>query len=688
MIYASSANQAISGAISGSGALILSGSGSLTLSGNSIYTGPTIVNNGALIVTGSIGGGSLTVNGGTVQLGNDGSLFGAVVNNASLVFNRSDTFVFANGVSGTGTLIMNGTGTMLLSGSNSYSGATVINQGTLRLAGAPVAGSTAWFDAADPATLATSGSTVTAWSNKGAAGSSLSATQQGGTKPTLVAGALNGRSVINFNNATGLLSAGNINISGSADRTLFVVGNRGPGNNNMYFTHWGPTGSNNLAFGISSQTDKLYEYTWGNDLTFGAQTAGVYQIFDSTLSNGGKTLTGDLISAGVLSTGSKTVTANTTNSKLYLGYRPSTTSYGNLAEVLVYNSALSPFNRTAVDAYLYSKWFVDPSSGILPPAAAVQLNAGATLDLNGASQTVRSLADGPGGGGAVVNNAGNTPVVLTIAPVAESATFSGTIADAGAAGAVSLVVSGSGTQVLTGLNTYSGGTTVSSGTLVAGSGGKLGTGNLTVSNGAVCVLTNTTGAIANTASISLGGSAKISLAPGVVERVSSIIINGAPVAKGVWSAARDPVHFSGSGCILVVTPGLTAQQDWRQNFFNTTANAGNAADFADPDFDGCANLLEYATGSNPILPHASPISAVLTRTSIDLYYPRSHAAVINGFAFNVEWSDTLANDWSTADVTQSPVPGSDDGIIETIHASVPIPSGKSRRFVHLKVSSP
>ena len=55
----------VSGTITGDGSVIKTGSGTLTLSGINSYTGPTIVNAGALIVDGWIAPSSLT----TVQAG-------------------------------------------------------------------------------------------------------------------------------------------------------------------------------------------------------------------------------------------------------------------------------------------------------------------------------------------------------------------------------------------------------------------------------------------------------------------------------------------------------------------------------------------------------------------------------------------------------------------------------------------
>ena len=84
---------------------------------------------------------------------------------------------------------------------------------------------------------------------------------------------------------------------------------------------------------------------------------------------------------------------------------------------------------------------------------------GASLDLNGFSQTIGSLAGGGLTGGNVALGANAT---LTIGGNNMSTSYAGIISGTGTSG---LTKTGSGMQTLTGNNTYSGGTTVSDGTL-------------------------------------------------------------------------------------------------------------------------------------------------------------------------------------------------------------------------------
>jgi len=115
-IFQADADLAWSGGISGSGALAKTGNGTLVLTGTNTYAGGTTITDGVL----QIGDG-----------GTSGSITGAVVNNRTLAFNRSDDIAFAGAISGSGDVQKRGAGSLTMTGANTYSGGTLIAQGTL-----------------------------------------------------------------------------------------------------------------------------------------------------------------------------------------------------------------------------------------------------------------------------------------------------------------------------------------------------------------------------------------------------------------------------------------------------------------------------------------------------------------------------------------------------------------------------
>src|SRR5215470_7121525 len=146
------------------GGLIKIGTGTLTLSGLNTYTGPTAVNAGTLqagAVNAFSSASAFTVaSGATLNLaGFDqtiGSLAGAgavTLGSATLTTNGdgSDT-TFSGTISGSGRLVKVGEGTLTLSGNNSYTGGTLLNEGTLAV-GSSTALGTGTLTLADGTTL-------------------------------------------------------------------------------------------------------------------------------------------------------------------------------------------------------------------------------------------------------------------------------------------------------------------------------------------------------------------------------------------------------------------------------------------------------------------------------------------------------------------------------------------------------
>jgi fibronectin-binding autotransporter adhesin len=194
LVFDRNDNYDFAGAISGSGSVTQAGSGVLVVSGDNSYTGGTTISSGTLQlgdggasggVVGAIadsgnlsidrsdtyvlgnavsGSGSLTqagsgttvintalaytggttITGGTLQLGDGGTtgaVSGAIVDNANLSLDFAGTYTLANAVSGSGSVSQVSSGTLVIDDSESYTGGTHINVGTVQIGTGGTSGS-------------------------------------------------------------------------------------------------------------------------------------------------------------------------------------------------------------------------------------------------------------------------------------------------------------------------------------------------------------------------------------------------------------------------------------------------------------------------------------------------------------------------------------------------------------------
>lgn len=98
-------------------------------------------------------------------------------------------------------------------------------------------------------------------------------------------------------------------------------------------------------------------------------------------------------------------------------------------------------------------------------------------------------------------------------------------------------------------------------------------------------------------------------------------------------------------------PGSTfnALDAWRHLHFGTYNNEGQAADTADADHDGIANLAEYALGSSPVQNSFSSLPQPRVSDG-DFVLSFEEPPGINGIVYGAEWSASLAPDsWQPVD---------------------------------------
>jgi uncharacterized repeat protein (TIGR01451 family) len=136
----------ISGVISGAGGLTKSGAGTVVLSAANTYTGVTTINGGAIAIAADAGLGSapgaaspgkIVFGGGTLRTTATFTLAAnrgiALTGPGTISTDPATTLTYGGIIAGAGSLTKTGTGTLLLSGVNSYTGATTVSAGTLRL---------------------------------------------------------------------------------------------------------------------------------------------------------------------------------------------------------------------------------------------------------------------------------------------------------------------------------------------------------------------------------------------------------------------------------------------------------------------------------------------------------------------------------------------------------------------------
>ncbi|MGG2047311.1 autotransporter-associated beta strand repeat-containing protein [Burkholderia gladioli] len=458
LTFGDSGNETFGGTISGESGITKAGSGTETLTGANTYAGSTIVTAGTLAIG---GGGSLSTQS-SVQLTNSGAAFdvsGATTPQAigglagvagttvalggntltiGTTINDLNTASFGGTISGTGGIVKKGTVTETLTGTNTFTGGVTVDEGTLAIgAGGSLAGGNqvnlanagAIFD------ISAAGTPQAIGALSGVAGSNV----------------VLGGNHLSFGDASDASFGGTI--SGTGGITKTGTGTETLTGINSY------TGDTTIAAGtlalgpggslVGGGTVNLVNAGATLDLsgmTIGTSIGGLAGVSGSTVNLG----------SNVLQIGN--ATDQTFAGTIAGGASGGIFKQGSGTETLTGVSTYSGFTQIAGGTLAIG------AGGSIASSALVGLSAaGAKLDLSGAGgpQTIGSLSGISG-----------TTVALGATDLTLNANlnrnFSGTITGTG-----DLTKSGAGTQMLSGVNTYTGATNISAGTLVIGEGGSI-----------------------------------------------------------------------------------------------------------------------------------------------------------------------------------------------------------------------
>ncbi len=511
------------------------GTGTLTLSGANSYDGVTTISTGAVNIQnatalGTTTSGTTVASGAALEIQNNIavgaealSLAGTGVSNNGALRNIADTNSYAgnitltaateiqsdagaltlsgnisgatygltfdgagdttvSGVIGTttGTVTKNGTGTLTLSGTNTYTGLTDLNAGTLSI------NSIANLSTASAVGAPTTAANGTISIGNGATGATLQYTGSGHTTNRVInlAGTTGG-ATLDASGTGALVFTSNLTATGAGSKTLTLTGSSTAANT-LQGTIVNNSGANTTSL-VKEGTG-----TWvlaGGANTFTGTTAingGTLRISaDNHLGTAPGAATANKLTfdGGTLeTTATFTLNANrgTTinagggtfdvNSGTTLTYNGNLAGSGTLTKadtgtlILGGTTTNTHTGDINVDAGTLRINKTGGANRAIGDAATVTVATGANLTFaGGQSETIGALA-----GGGTVDNTNATAITLTTGGNNTSTTFSGVIQDTG--GNLTFTKTGTGTQTLSGTtaNTFAGNLNVNDGTLALG----------------------------------------------------------------------------------------------------------------------------------------------------------------------------------------------------------------------------
>lgn len=594
--------------------------------------------------TNGLGAGTITITG-TVDMGNTtyGSASGAIVlTGGTIAFSAAPTVTVNNAtnriesvIGGAATSFTKaGSGILVLTGANTFTGTTVISNGTLNLGGGTANGSLA-------STVLTLGGGALNYTRTGSTTQSFTTTNinsGGSAQLSVVAGnTLNLGTVSRAAGATldfGAVGAGTVAaLAASNDASGimpgFTFGNswavaNGAGVAISGFGSYtltsvaGTTAANyaGLNIDVDNNAGALDAPIAANSLRFSAAGTNSITLTGTTnvITSGGilvgsgvgsnlSTITGGTL-AGAASKDLSVIQNNTAGGltiSSVIGNNTGATALAKSGGGLLTLGASNTFTGGV---------FIHGGTVALGNAGALNSNAvtfgpasTGTLALAGNSVVVANLSTNANPGTTFVQNANGSSVAnatLTVGNASNlSGIYAGTIRDGTGGGTLSLTKAGTGTLTLSGANTYSGGTTLTAGVVTISNATSFGSGSIAVTGSSRI---NAAGGITYANAINVSSGQTLTMQNPAVGSASTATFSGVLSGSGIISlpntgsgGIQGIIAFTNTANTFTGNVVLSASGAGDEHFqFNSIGDGGNFT-FAK---NGNRQLITYTGSSN------------------------------------------------------------------------------------------
>jgi fibronectin-binding autotransporter adhesin len=595
LVFNRSNDLSVSNTIGGTGNLTKNGVGTLTLSGaSSSYSGTTTISAGTIQIGHANGlgtGGNITFSGGGLKYGSGitTDLSSRIKNSGSAILvdtnGESVTWGTALGSTNSGGLTKNGAGNLTISATNTYTGGTTINGGTL-----------AFTDGTSSAIgngtiTINNGSTLSLTKGNFTSQSIIFGSSGGGNLTTSISMRFTGSTISTTGGATNFISGNTwdvagptFNVADGTDDVDLQVSN--------LLNRQGVTKSGAGKLLLTNASNNLQANTItinAGALEIGASGQLVSGSYAGNMTNNGIFIysgTSAQTISGIIS-GSGALTQNASSTLTLSGNN----TYSGATTINAGTIQIGAAGRLGAGSYaqnisnngtlIYSGTNAQTLSGIISGTGALTKNAASTLTLSGDNTYSGATAINVGtlqiGNGLTAGSLNATSAITVNGTLAfnrsDDITQGTHFSTAAIGGTGSIVQNGASTLTLNAANTYSGGTTLNTGTLVIGNAAAAGSGTITQSSGSSLLKIDTTGTIANamivynvlaSQSATLSGAITVNNATWDVDSGDTLTISG---------------NLSGTGGTTKNGTGTLVLSGNNSNTGATTVNAGtlNAA---------------------------------------------------------------------------------------------------------------